>query len=676
VVLIFPEGQISRTGELQPIAGGFNLLARHSGAKVVPVQLAGVWGSIFSYEGGRFFWKWPRHLPYPVTIRFGPPMEAAQATVANLRNAIMSLVRPDDPVNAPIEHPAHEKTPLPPAAPPPNSPPAPPTQPQGTPLIDLDSARFMAHPEFAGHLAVEIVRCLKKRGGEEVVSDYTTESPQRMSGTKLLTVSLALAQRLRREVPEERVGIVLPPGLGGYIANYAVMLSGKIPVNLNFTIGKSALESSLRKAGVRTTITDKTFRAKITARIPDLPWSERVLDLREEIAALSKPALLGWFLTAKLASANWIIWRARVPREGGDREAGLLFTSGSSGEPKGVVLTHRNILGNCAQIDASDILPTGEVLLGNLPIFHSFGFTIILWYAIQRGLRVATVPTPLDLRKCIDTIRAEKVTVLLGTPTFFRPYLKRAEPEDLASVKFVVAGAEKTPAGFHDEWEKRFGSQYCEGYGLTETSPVVSVNLPAVPSDPLEKVRLKKRLGSVGRLFPGQAARIVDTDTGADKGFNDVGMLLLRGVNIFPGYLDAPDKTAEAFNTGWFVTGDLAKIDEDGFLYIEGRLSRFSKIGGEMVPHGTVEAAVIAALGHGSSEAPVVAISARPDPAKGEAIVLLTTVDVNADELRGKLSAAGIANLWQPRIIKKVDVIPVLGTGKLDLKKIKELAKD
>jgi len=675
-VLIFPEGQISRTGELQPIAGGFSLLAKHSGAPVVPVHLAGVWGSIFSYERGKFFWKKPLHLPYPVTIRFGAPLQAADATIENLRNVLTSLAQPSDPVNAPPRTPDNDPKLPQPAQPASAAPPVPPHQPPGAPLLDLDSANFQARPEFAGHLAEALVHALKKRGARETVVDYSQDHPQRMSGDKLLAVSLALAQRLRREVPEPRVGIVLPPSRGGLIANYAVMLAGKTPVNLNFTIGKAALEHSIRKSGVKTTITDNLFREKITGRMPDLPWSERVLNLPDEIAALPKLALLSWGLVVKFCSAEGIIRRAQVPREGGDREAGLLFTSGSSGEPKGVVLTHRNILGNCAQIDASGVLPAGETLLGNLPIFHSFGFTIILWYAIQRGLRIITVPSPLDVHKCLAAIKADKATVLLGTPTFFRPYLKRADTAELASVKFVVAGAEKTPAGFHEEWEKRFGSQYCEGYGLTETSPVVAVNLPAQPGESKEAVAKKKRLGSVGKLFPGSAARIVDPDTGADKGFNDVGMLYLKGVNIFPGYLDQPDKTAEAFNTGWFVTGDLAKLDEDGFLYIEGRLSRFSKIGGEMIPHGTVEAAVVEALGHKAGDALTVAISARPDPAKGEALVLLTTVDLNAEELRGKLSAAGLANLWIPRIIKKVPAIPVLGSGKLDLKKLKELAKE
>lgn len=674
-VLIFPEGQISRTGELQQFAGGFSLLSRHAQVPVVPVHLGGVWGSIFSYERGKFFWKKPLKLPYPVVIRFGPAIKPEDASVENLRHAILALAKPDDPVNAPPRSPATDPKMPQPAAPPSHGTPQPPCQPPGQPLLDLDSAKFAARPELAGHLGEALVRALKARGGETVIIDHSFAAPQRLSAHKLLTVSLALSQRLRQIVPEPRVGILLPPSLGGLIANYAVMLAGKTPVNLNFTIGKAALQSSIRKAGVVSTITDETFRRKITARM-DIPWSDRVLDLKTEIEAISPYALLRWGLLAKFCSADWLIRRAQVPCAGGDREAGLLFTSGSSGEPKGVVLTHRNILGNCAQIDASGILPAHEVLLGNLPIFHSFGFTIILWYGLQRGLTLVTVPSPLDVLKCIEAIKTEKVTVLLGTPTFYRPYLKRADPADLKSLKFAVAGAEKTPAGFHEEWEQRFNSQYCEGYGLTETSPVVAVNLPATPGESAESVRLKKRLGSVGRIFPGQAVRIVDPDTGADKGLNDVGILYIKGVNIFPGYLDDAEKTAEAFNTGWFVTGDLAKVDEDGFLYIEGRLSRFSKIGGEMVPHGTVEAAVNTALGHAAGDAPVIAISARPDPGKGEALVLLTTKDVNADELRGKLSAAGLANLWIPRIIKKVDAIPILGSGKLDLKKLKELAKD
>jgi acyl-[acyl-carrier-protein]-phospholipid O-acyltransferase/long-chain-fatty-acid--[acyl-carrier-protein] ligase len=653
-VLIFPEGHISRSGEMEEFEGGFSLLARRAGVPVVPVYLGGLWGSIFSYEKGRFFWKWPRQIPYPVSIRFGPPLPPAEATEEKLRQAVLALADASSP---------HVTNPISPK----NA-----TRRPGDPLIDFGEAEFRARPEFSDHLGQLLVRALKRQTRREVMVDRTTV-PQAMNGAKLLAVSLALAAKLRRTVPEPRVGIVLPPGLGGIIANLAVVFAGKTPVNLNFTIGRAALESSIRRAGVRTTLSAEAFRKKLAERLPDLPWSEQVLDLRVEIKALSAVKLAGWWLAVQLLPASLLARLGGVPKSGGDAEAALLFTSGSSGEPKAVVLTHRNILGNCAQIDASGILPARETLLANLPIFHSFGFTITLWYAILREVKLVTLPSPLETLRSIEAIEAEKVTAMVGTPTFFRPFLKRALPEALASLKYTIAGAEKTPAGFRESWETRFGGHYFEGYGLTETSPVVAVNVPALPGATGVP---GKRDGSVGRLFTGMAARVVDPETGADLGFNQAGVLWLRGINIFPGYLEQPEATAAALRDGWFVTGDLARIDEDGFIFIEGRLSRFSKIGGEMVPHGTVEAAVAKACGLQGSEGPVVAIAARPDAAKGEALVLLTTVDINAEDLREKLSATGMANLWIPRIIKRVEAIPTLATGKLDLRKLKELAAE
>lgn len=656
-VLIFPEGHISRTGEMQEFEGGYALLARRAGVPVVPAYLGGLWGSIFSFEKGRFFWKWPRQIPYPVTIRFGAPLPPQEATEEKLREAVLALAAPSF------------------AAVMPPAPAVAAVRKLGEPLIDFGETAFRTRPELAGHLGEALVHALKRQHGREVVVDRTG-ARQTMNGAKLLAASLALAAKLRRTVPEPRVGIVLPPGLGGLIANLAVVFSGKTPVNLNFTIGKAALEASIRKAGVRTTLSADLFRKKLAERLPDLPWSEQVLDLRKEIQSLSGLQLGWWWLAAKLLPAGLMVKWGGVPRMGGDAEAALLFTSGSSGEPKGVVLTHRNILGNCAQIDASGILPEKETLLANLPIFHSFGFTITLWYALLRGVRLVTLPSPLETQRSAEAIAEEQVTAMVGTPTFFRPFLKRAQPEQLASLKYAIAGAEKTPAEFREAWEARFGANYFEGYGLTETSPVVAVNLRSLTAGASGATVAGKRTGSVGRLFPGMAARIVDSETGADLGFNETGVLWLRGVNVFPGYLDQPEATGAALREGWFVTGDLAQLDEEGFIRIEGRLSRFSKVGGEMVPHGTVESVIMTAFGWQANDGPVIAVAARPDPAKGEALVLLTTVDIAADDLRDKLGAAGLSNLWIPRVIKRVDAIPTLASGKLDLRKLKELAAE
>jgi len=403
-----------------------------------------------------------------------------------------------------------------------------------------------------------------------------------------------------------------------------------------------------------------------------------VIDLIEELKCLPKVKTLALLAAIHLLPAKLLAKSLRVPSRGDQAEAGLLFTSGSSGEPKGVALSHRNILGNCAQIDSAGLLPSAEKIIANLPIFHSFGFTVTLWYPLLRGCPVVTVPSPLEVKKTAEAIAAESATILIGTPTFFKPYLKRVEPEQLATLKYVIAGAEKTPAGFAESWEKRFASTYLEGYGLTETSPVVSVNLPepSVAGQHPTAAAAGNRRGSVGRLLPGQAARILDPDTREFLSVESTGLLALKGPNIFNGYLSEPERTAEVKDGEWFITGDLARFDLEGFLYIEGRLSRFSKIAGEMVPHGTIEQALIEAFDLLDSEVPLLAVGARPDPDKGEAIVLLAAIDIQLEEVRTKLAAAGYTNLWIPREVRRVPAIPTLATGKLDLRSIQQLTAE
>ena len=268
----------------------------------------------------------------------------------------------------------------------------------------------------------------------------------------------------------------------------------------------------------------------------------------------------------------------------------LLFTSGSAGEPKGVVLSHRNILANISQFRVMVNLKQGEGVLASLPFFHSFGCTVTLWFPIIKGLRAVTYPNPLDVAKNAEIVQRYGCTLFLATPTFLRAYLRKAEKEQLASVRLVITGAEKLPRAIAEAFEEKFGKQVMEGYGLTETAPVVSCNLPDVSlNDAGHTVQQAYRPGSVGKLAPGIAAQIRDPDTGAVLSLHDTGMLWLRGANIFEGYLGEPALTAEVLHDGWFRSGDLGRFDEDGFLFIEGRLSRFSKIGGEMVPHETVE---------------------------------------------------------------------------------------
>ncbi len=625
-VLLFVEGAISRTGQLMRIRGGYQLMARKAGVPVVPVAHDGLWGSVFSFSGNRYLFKAPRMMRTHVYVAWGKPLRAEDTPPEVLRRE----------------------------------------------LLDLGESAFQQRPQLKRHLGREVVRGLARRPWRLEVIDRTAGRREVRAG-QLLAAAAALSRHVRRTIPERRVGIVLPPGAGACIANLAVLCAGKIPVNLNFTAGRAAIETSLRLGEIATIISADAVKAKVK----DFPWPERTLDLKSEMEALGgKKAILPWLLGAWVLPNQWFANLLGLPKRGDREEAGLLFTSGSSGEPKGVVLTHRNILSNCWQISSLCILPDTATMLACLPIFHSFGFTVTLWYPMMRGCHVVTVPSPLDTRKIIDSIREEEATVMIAAPTFLRPLVKRAEPRDLRSLDLVVSGAEKMPMDLYEAVKEKFHIEIMQGYGLTETTPATNINQPnpLLPDAPGAEEQLGKRLGSVGRMMPGMTARILNPDTMEEQSFGQPGIVAFRGGNVFEGYLKNPEKTAEAFHNGWFVTGDLGRFDEDGFLSIEGRLSRFSKIGGEMVPHGTVEQRIIDLFDLDQSEGYVIAVMGVPDASKGEALVLLTTLELSGEQLREKLLAAGLPNLWVPKLVHRVEAIPVLGTGKLDLKACKETA--
>src|SRR5437667_5705772 len=452
------------------------------------------------------------------------------------------------------------------------------------------------------------------------------------------------------------------------VANLAVTLANRVPVDLNFTMGRAANESCCKRAGLRVAVSATQFME----RLKDFPWSERILKLDELMPRL-KPQIILWWMMSVLAPARLLLQLLRIPKEGGHTEAVLLFTSGTTGEPKGVVVSHRNVVGNVSQFRQLLDAKKNDAILASLPFFHTFGSTVTLWYPLIEGVRIVTYPNPLDASKCAALIDRYELTFLLLTPTFLRLYLRKAEPKQLRSLRLIITGAEKLPLELATHFEERFRKKVFEGYGLTETAPVVSVNLPdPEPKKPGEHVQPSSRLGSVGRLAPGIAAEIREPETGRKLSLYDSGMLWLRGVNIFEGYLHDPKRSAEVLRDGWFKTGDVGRFDEDGFLYIEGRLSRFSKIGGEMVPHEAIEHKIIELMGlSGKDERPIAIVGAQ-DEAKGEALVLLSAVDINIAALREKLQEAGVPNLWIPKHVQRVEAIPVLASGKLDLKRCRE----
>ena len=546
-------------------------------------------------------------------------------------------------------------------------------------LLQLAEQAFSAHPALGMNLAYALLLGLKKHGRNKVIDG---KDGAEMRYDKVLAIAIALAAHLRKETRKNRVGIVLPPGIGGLIANVAVLLAGKIPVNINFTAGRPAIEYAIKAADIDRFVTADIFVRKAQ----QFPWPpSRQLILIERLLPRMKPAIASWLVLSKILPASLLALVLGVPRRGGCAEALLLFTSGSSGNPKGVVLSHRNLIANVIQFGSRLGLTRSDSILGSLPLFHSFGCTVTLWYPIIAGVDLVTYPSPLETKKLGELIEKHRVSLMIATPTFLRGYLRGVNREALASIKLCVTGAEKLPATVAEAFEMKFGKRVFEGYGLTETSPVSNVNLPnplPLGEEASGYVWLPShRQGSVGQMVPGLAIRITHPETYAPQSIHSSGMIWFKGANIFEGYLGDEQRTKEVKDSqGWFRTGDVGRVDMDGFLYIEGRLSRFSKIGGEMVPHETVEDALVKTLGLENETTRKIAVVGVPDPDKGEALVLLTAMPGGPEhqeilDLRYRLLERGMPPLWIPKKMIRVSEIPILSSGKLDVQACEKVAR-
>jgi acyl-[acyl-carrier-protein]-phospholipid O-acyltransferase / long-chain-fatty-acid--[acyl-carrier-protein] ligase len=618
VVCIFAEGQITRIGQMLPFRRGMERIMRGVDAPIVPVNLDGVWGSIFSFDRGRFLWKFPRTIPYPVTVSFGKPMPATAAPF-DVRHAVQ----------------------------------------------ELQTDAYRHRKKHLRTLHRSLVRTAHRHPFRFAMGDK--RRPRMNRGSALLS-AIFLARRLRGTwAGQEMVGILLPPSVPGALVNFAATLSGKIPVNLNYTVSDEALASCAAQCSLETVITTKPLLERIPLKVPG-----KTILLEEAAAAPTfgerAVALLLWFLPGG--------WLERALSGGKARKlddlATIIFSSGSTGEPKGVMLTHYNIASNIEQMAQTFMFDRKDSLLGVLPFFHSFGFTVTLWLPAALGVGVVYHPSPLDLTAISELVRDYRLTFLMATPTFLQAYMRRCSPEDFGSLEFVLVGAEKLPERLALAFEDRFGIKPLEGYGATECSPTVAVNTRDFRAPGFRQVGGKR--GRIGHPLPGISVRIVDPETREPLPVGTPGLLIVRGPNVMLGYLGKPEKTAEVLQDGWYVTGDIATEDEDGFLTITDRLSRFSKIGGEMVPHIKIEEQ----LHHvASATEQKFVVTAVPDGKKGERLVVLHLL--KEDELKAvleKLPEAGLPNLWTPRPNQffVVEEFPHLGTGKLDLRRVRELA--
>ena len=619
VVCIFPEGEITRIGQMLPFRRGFERIIKGIEVPIIPVNIDGLWGSIFSFSGGRFLWKLPRHVPYPVRVTFGTPLPQTASTI-EVRTAVQQL--------------------------------------------GVDA--FQRRRRYMKPLTRSFIQMARRHARRFAMGDGRTP---KVTFGDALTRTVFLARRLRPLWKDQKmVGILLPPSIPGALLNWAALLQGKVPINLNYTTSNESLASCARQCALQTVVTSKLFLEKVKIEPPGkIIFVEDLADnphLSEKLAAL---------LSAKLLPARWLersLGSTRKPSL--DDTATIIFSSGSTGEPKGVVLSHFNLVSNVEQIEQVFHLHKGDIILGILPFFHSFGFTGTLCLPALAGIGAVFHPSPLDAQAIAALVSKYSVSMLLSTPTFLNNYTRRCPPESFGSLRIVMAGAEKLPERVAQAFEDHFGIRPLEGYGCTECSPVVAVNTYDFRAAYFRQVGVKR--GTIGHPLPGIGIRIIDPDSGEVLPVDKSGLLLVRGPNVMVGYLNRPEKTAEVLKDGWYNTGDIATQDEDGFLRITDRLSRFSKIGGEMVPHIKVEEKLHELL---EADGQVLAVTAIPDEKKGERLVVLHTL--KEDVLKAcleKLAKSDLPALWKPRPDQFVQVeqLPYLGIGKLDLRKLREIA--
>ena len=600
-VCIFPEGALTLTGNMGPFKRGLEKIADAIELPIVPVHLDRVWGSIFSFERGKYFWKLPKRIPYPVTVSFGAPMPS-NTPAHEVRQAIQEL---------------------------------------SAQAADLRKTR-------RDRLDRRAIRNARRHWNRFAMADSTGRE---LTRGRALTAATLISHWLRREcASEEMVGVVLPASVAGALVNFGVTLAGSVPVNLNFTAGREAMESAVRQCGIRTVITSREFLTKAKIDVPS-----RVVFVEDIFAGAGTIAKARAFLTARFAPIA-LLSRSSGP----DSLATVVFSSGSTGEPKGVMMSHHNAISNIESIAQVFQVSPHDRVVGALPFFHSFGYTVTVWFPLVAGCGAVYHANPLDAKGLGDIVAKHRGTLLLSTPTFCSAYTRRCSREEFSTLRYVLVGAEKLREPVAEAFREKFGIEPLEGYGCTEMSPVIAVNLPG-----------SGKRGSVGHPLPGVAAKIVDLATFEALPPNREGLLLVKGANRMQGYLNQPHRTAEVFRNGWYCTGDIAALDDDGFLRITDRLSRFSKIAGEMVPHLKVEEAIAAA----GAQSCVTSIA---DDRRGERLVALyVNAEMEPADLWRRLTDTDLPKLWLPKRedLHRVESIPILGTGKVDLRAVRELAR-
>ncbi|MCL4782760.1 MAG: MFS transporter [Bryobacterales bacterium] len=615
LVCIFPEGSITRTGNMQRFQRGMEKIVEGLNVPVIPVHLGGVWGSTFSHAGGSL-WRKREKLRRDIQVTFGAPLP--------------SSVKAEE---------ARQQ------------------------VLEMSADARAREPKINSTLARAFVTSARRHWRRQAMNDATGAS---LTYGRVLTGAILLARWLRRHRTDEPlIGLLLPSSVGGALANLGVVLSGKAPVNLNFTAGPESVASACDQCEIRTVITSRLFLKRARLDVP--PGAVYLEDLTSAFGAVRKFLAL---LEARLLPQSLLLALLGSSRVQPGDLATIVFSSGSSGTPKGVMLSHRGLLANVDGAGMVFRINSSDVIGGLLPFFHSFGYAYNLWFPLVAGIRVAFHANPLDAKGVGSLVEKNRVSILLATPTFLRNYMRVCSEEQFSSLRLVIAGAEKLPSRLSDEFREKFNLSIFEGYGATEMSPVISVNVPDA-EDPVWP-QTGNRPGTVGQPLPGCMTKVVDPDSFEPLPSGSQGLLLVGGPSRMIGYWKQPGKTAEVLRGDWYITGDIGTVDPDGFITLTDRLSRFSKIAGEMVPLLRVEEAIRELSG-----LETVSVVALPDPRKGERLVALhTSADTDGSEINRKMAASSVPRLWIPKAesIHHIEELPMLPTGKLDLQRLKALA--
>jgi len=618
LVCLFAEGEISRMGSTLPFRRGMQRIARNRNAVIVPVHLDRVYGSLLSARGGRVQWL-PTRIPCPVTVSFGSHLPTT-ALPAEVRHSVEELAGA---------------------------------------AWDLRASRLRP-------LHSELIKTARRAPWRQLFAD---SAGRKLSRGRVLAGAIVLARALREPCRgQKNLGILLPPSIGGAMAAIAASLSGRASVSLNYTVGSAAMASAARQAGLRTIVTSRAFLEHMSLELPE---DIEVLMLEDLMSATTRGQRFSAMMLALFAPIGRLERACGAERRVGRNDtSAIVFSSGSTGDPKGIMLSHGNVQANCDAV--SQIIPINrhDRVLGVLPLFHSFG-NFALWYVAQQGAGMVFHPNPLDAAVVGDLTARHRITMLLATPTFLQLYLRRCEPGQFGSLRIALTAAEKLTDALADAFSDKFGIRPVQGYGCTECSPAVAVSTAGFRAAGFYQAG--SRRGSVGRPVPGVVVKIVDPDTREPVPVGSRGLILVRGSNVMQGYLGRDDLTAEAMHDGFYITGDIGRLDDDGFLFLTDRLSRFSKIGGEMVPHGTIEEHLQDCSG---IEERAFAVCGVPDEKKGERLMVLTTLPASAvPEILTAMGKLGLPSLFVPKKNQfvQIEALPVLGTGKLDLRGVKRM---